>query len=155
MANYQTIEYNKWLCEKYPFLQYNKEDPTYEYTWEDGVENGWRIAFCPQIWEELKAILEKANYVDQFNFAQIKEKYGSLRLYHDGVPATIYDEIHDWERKYEDLSEETCIDCGQPAEWVTTGWVTPLCNDCLQKMRVNGYSKVVYPVKHHPFNIDI
>ena len=95
-------EKNKELVKKYPFLSwygnplfrgYSEDAVSYQHTWEDELPEGWRKAFCPQMWDELKAILEKANYVDKFRFAQIKEKYGTLRLYHNGIPESIYDEI--------------------------------------------------------------
>lgn len=95
-------EKTKSLIKKYPFLAwygnplysgYNEETITSNYTWEDELPEGWRKAFCPQIWDELKAILEKANYINEFRFAQIKEKYGTLRLYHNGVPKSIYEEV--------------------------------------------------------------
>lgn len=55
----KTVEYNKVLCEKYPFLTWHgdplylgydeNKEPDYEYTWEDELPEGWRKAFCPQI----------------------------------------------------------------------------------------------------------
>ena len=46
------------------------------------------------MWDELKAILEKANYVNDFRFIQIKEKYGTLRLHYNGIPESICDEVY-------------------------------------------------------------
>ena len=134
-------EKNKELVEKYPFLSwygnplfkgYTEEDISYQYTWEDELPEGWKKAFCPQMWDELKAILEKANYVNDFRFCQIKEKYGTLRLYHSGAPESIYDELEAWECKYEDLSEQICINCGKPAKYMTTGWISFFCEDCIK-----------------------
>jgi len=135
---------NKELCEKYPFLTwygdplyvgYNEDhEPDYEYTWQDEVPEGWRKAFCPQIWEELKAILEKADYVDKFRFAQIKEKFGQLRLYDNGVPEEIFDEVLDWANKYEALSANYCIHCGKPAKYMSLGWISPWCEDCAKEI---------------------
>ena len=139
----RTPEENKALCEKYPFLTWygdplyagydESSELDYDYTWEDEVPEGWRSAFCPQMWDELKAILEKADYVNEFRFAQIKEKYGELRLYWCGAPNEIYDEVSAWEEKYMDLSVRTCIHCGKPAEYMTTGWITYVCEDCAKK----------------------
>lgn len=141
----KTEEENKKLCDKYPFLAwygdplyigYTEEaGPNYSFTWEDEVPEGWRKAFCPQIWDELKAILEKANYVDKFRFAQIKEKYGALRIYYNGVPEEIYDEIDTWEAKYEELSEKVCIHCGKPAKYMSIGWISPWCEDCAKEIQ--------------------
>ena len=138
-----TEEENKKLCEKYPFLAwygdplymgYTEENgPNYKYTWEDEIPAGWRKAFCPQMWEELKEILTKADYVNKFRFVQIKEKYGQLRLYWQGAPNEIYDEVSAWEDKYLELSEKVCIDCGEPVKYMTLGWVNFICEDCAKK----------------------
>lgn len=136
-----TEEENKKLCERFPFLAwygdplymgYSEEgEPDYGFTWEDELESGWRKAMCPQIWEDLKAILEKADYVDKFRFTQIKEKFGELRMYYCGVPEEIADEIDAWEDKYVKLSNEVCIRCGEKkAEYMTLGWITFVCKDC-------------------------
>ena len=138
----KTPEYNKALCDKYPFLiwygdplyrGYSEDKIDYKYTWEDELPPGWRKAFCPTIWDELKAILEKANYVNDFRFIQIKEKWGTLRLYYSGVPKEIFDDVLAWEQKYDKLSEETCIDCGAPSTRMTLGWINFVCNDCSKR----------------------
>ena len=33
---------------------------------------------------------------------------------------------------YELLSEETCIECGKPAKYLTMGWISPYCEDCIK-----------------------
>jgi len=136
----KTPEENKTLCEKYPFLKwygdplyvgYDEEhELDYKYTWEDEIPDGWRKAFCPQIWDELKAILEQGDYLDKFRFSQIKEKFGTIRLYHCGVPEEIFNEIIKWESKWEKESAKTCIDCGAPATHMSTGWINFICRDC-------------------------
>ena len=141
----KTEEENKKLCAKYPFLAwygdplymgYSEEgEPDYSFTWEDELPEGWRKAFCPQMWDELKAILEKADYVDKFRFVQIKEKYGTLRLYYNGAPEEIYNEIEAWEDKYDRLSEKTCIHCGKLAKYMSIGWISPWCEDCAKEIR--------------------
>ena len=146
----RTEEENKKLCTKYPFLAwygdplymgYTEEgEPDYGFTWEDEVPEGWRKAFCPQMWDELKEILEKHNYLDKFRFAQIKEKWGTLRIYDNGAPEEVYDEIEDWEAKYEKLSEEVCINCGKPSKYMTVGWITFVCEDCAKKLDINVIS---------------
>lgn len=143
---------NKNLIEKYPFLKwwgdplymnYKEEgEPSYDYTWEDEVPAGWRKAFCPLMWDELKDILQKANYVEKFRFAQIKEKYGTLRLYDEGVPNEIFDEVLAWTQKYEDLSAKTCIHCGADhVDYMTTGWITFICKECAQEIAKNQLKK--------------
>lgn len=38
------------------------------------------------------------------------------------VPDIIY--------KYTELSRHICINCGKTAKWLTTGWISPYCDDC-------------------------
>ena len=65
---------------------------------------------------------------------QIKEKYGTLRLYHEGAPEKIYAEIEEWESNYDELSEKTCIHCGKPAKYMSIGWISPWCEDCAKEI---------------------
>ena len=128
----------KELCEKYPFLKwygdplymgYTEENgPSETYTWQDEIPEGWQKAFCPQIWDELKEILERHNYLNEFRFVQIKEKYGELCLY-----SGLFDEITKWEIKYGKLSEKICIHCGKPAKYMSLGWISPWCEDCAKE----------------------
>ena len=36
-------------------------------------------------------------------------------------------------RKYEELSVATCIRCGKPAKYFSTGWISPFCEKCKNK----------------------
>ena len=101
--------FNKFLCEKYPFLiprnrwsgmriteaqnggywpSSSDEIPEYdyEYTELDSMPDGWRIAFGAQMCEELRDELLRFDYLDKYEITQIKEKYGSLRWYDNGHP---------------------------------------------------------------------
>ena len=157
---------NKELIEKYPFLRwwgdplyaaYTEEGkPSLDYIWEDEIPAGWRKAFCPKMWDELKEILEKHNYLDEFRFIQIKEKWGALRIYNYGVPTEAYDEIEEWKAKYENLSEEVCIRCGKPSKYMTLGWYTFICEDCAKrsaKDQLRAHSSHEHFVKKE--NIDL
>lgn len=101
-------EYNKNLCERYPFLlPYNRwsgkpitteeegywpgmpesiPEYDYEYTELDAMPEGWRIAFSDEMLEELRNELIRCNALDTYKVEQIKEKYGSLRWYSCGYP---------------------------------------------------------------------
>lgn len=127
---------NKELIEKYPWLQIRNvwtgelvEPEDYEFTWLDDLPNGWRKAFGLQMVKELDKILRKANYQNEYRIVQIKEKYGELRWYDNGVPKTISKEYCKWLTKYEELSKHTCLVCGKPGEIdYTQYWLTPLCD---------------------------
>ena len=43
------------------------------------------------------------------------------------------DEIESWESKYEDLSEQVCINCGKSAKYMTPGWISFICEDCIKE----------------------
>lgn len=135
------IEKNKRLVEQYPFLRlrnyHDKLDESYEYTWLDSMPDGWRKAFGEQMCEELREELLKFPYeendtwLNHYRVVQIKEKYGELRWYDNGYPSgsKVYEIIN----KYSLLSQKICIDCGKPAEYMSTGWISPFCKECAEK----------------------
>lgn len=153
----ETKRKNRELCERYPFLipsnrwsgiriteaeggGYWPGDPDaipeydYEFTELDDMPDGWRIAFGEQLCEELKQDLlatggEKA--LNEYRIVQIKEKYGYLHWYDAGCTERWFKEILP---KYERLSERTCIICGKPAIWISTGWISPWCDDCAKNI---------------------
>lgn len=134
-AKEKVIAYNKALVKKYPFLKpYNEytgeEDNSYTSTWLDDMPRGWRMSFAEKICEELLPVLKKADYVDKYKIVQIKEKWAFLRWYDTGAPEEIYDDIMKIISKYEDISYDTCCNCGKPATYESKGWICPYCEDC-------------------------
>ena len=71
--------------------------------------------------------------LDRWRIVQIKEKYGMLRVYDNGYKAG--SKIQDIIAKYEDMSARTCIICGKPATKITTGWISPFCDECCPNER--------------------
>lgn len=150
-------EYNKALVAKYPWLvdrewdpdtdtYYVREDETYLTTWLDDMPDGWRIAFSEKMCEEIQKELERTNFIDKYYIVQVKEKYGGLRWYTGGVPADSFlDEIA---VKYEKLSYATCVECGKAAHWMCSGWISPYCTECRDKLiaksnyREQDFSKI-------------
>ena len=82
-----------------------------------------------------------------FKFEQIKEKFGSLRIYHSVIKVnhdwTIYDEVkyeYDFHMAsgavygfidaIEMISNTTCEKCGAPGESRHGGWIKVLCDNC-------------------------
>ena len=128
---------NFFFCIRYPFYKvYNRWTGKfcgYDFTEYDSIPYGWRKAFGKQLSKDIKkAGLEsrkilgaRVSWKNLLTFMDIKEKYGSLHLY-----ATTTDEIHNVLHKYENLSLNYCINCGKPAEYKTSGWITYLCSDC-------------------------
>jgi len=131
------IEYNKKLIEIYPFLLprnrfTDKVDTKYDYSFTelDAMPVGWRKAFGITMCEELLEILKESNYVYDYRIVQIKEKYGQLRWYSNGVPRSISEKYNTLINKYEKLSMETCIKCGKAATRISLGWISPWCDEC-------------------------
>lgn len=142
---------NKELCERYPFLipwnlfsgmliteaqhgGYYPGNPTevpdydYEYTLLDDLPEGWVKAFGEQMCEEIRDALIEDGDLERYRIVQAKEKFGRCVIYDNGVK--VGSRVHDILRKYEALSARTCIVCGKPATQITTGWISPFCDDC-------------------------
>lgn len=132
---------NKKLVKKYPWLKpYHVwsgkpfKDYDYSYTWLDDMPDGWRKAFGMMMVKEIDEVLQKCNYQNLYKVVQVKEKYGSLRWYDNGVPHIIYDEYSQIINKYYYLSENICVICGKPDVYMTfSGWDYPLCERCWSK----------------------
>ena len=105
----------------------------YDYSWCLGVDElpeGWVrlfLLFCKHLRKEL--LLYK--YLDKFRFSQIKEKYGDMRLYNNGYPRD--SKCFDLECIYSHLSTYVCQTCGQPAKYMSQGWIEQFCKDCFIK----------------------
>lgn len=131
-AEYESlIQYFPFLYPRNVWTDRPVED--YEYDWCLGVDElpqGWVrlfLLYCKHMRKEL--ILHK--YLDKFRFSQIKEKYGDMRLYNNGVPRD--SKCLDLEYIYSHLSTYVCQQCGKPAKYTTMGWVEQLCRDCFSK----------------------
>lgn len=130
---------NMFIFIKYPFLQ-----PTNVWTgkkyWsfrkDEYIPTGWRNVFGKQLCKDLRAALIKDGDLRTFKFTEIKEKYGTLRLYNNGEGPETEKVI----RHYEALSKCYCIDCGKPARYETKGWVEYLCEDCFDKYEDVNFS---------------
>ena len=124
---------NQKLIEKYPWLQFKKS--TFEYTWLDDLPIGWRIAFGNKMIRELDKILRKANYQNNYQITEIKEKYGQLCWYSNGVPSNIIKDYNKWYDKYINKSIKTCIECGKKGKIdYKNYWKIPLCKRCRKKV---------------------
>lgn len=95
----------------------------------DAMDTGWLKAFGIEMCKEIKVSLKKTGYLRKYRVMQIKEKWGELCWYDAGAPQEVFDII----RKYEGISYRTCIECGRPAKYRTTGWVEPYCEECMPK----------------------
>ena len=134
-------EKNRELCRKYPFLLprnvwTDKLPDDYDYSWTelDALPDGWRMAFGEMMMEDIAEALKKSGNLETFRFDQIKEKWGSARLYYHGGNKEV-DEIIE---NYSCLSENICMVCGKPDVYMTVkGWIYPCCKECWEKNKHN------------------
>lgn len=133
-------QYNKWLCERYPFLiprnvWSGKVIPTYDWTLLDDMPRGWRKAFGLQMCEDLREELIKYDFLEEYRVVQIKEKYGELRWYDNGSP--VGSKIGDIINTYGIISENVCVSCGKlDVPMTDTGWILPMCEKCFCGRRI-------------------
>ncbi len=146
----QAEEAKEWVT-KYPFLRIKTNDC---YPWEDeeDIEScwifdlpvGWQNGFGSQMCDELMAVLGK--YADDFLIIQLKEKFNEMRLYWGWIDREytdeeseeidgIYDAIKNIINKYEEISYNTCVSCGnQATEYTKSGWYQGFCKTCYDRM---------------------
>lgn len=129
------------LLNLYPFI---KVDSEYNYI-EDGESGLYteKGLFLPEGWynlfllccAELRKVLIEKNLLSTFKINQLKEKYGSMRIY-----VNISDEdINAIIERYEIISQFTCCICGKTATVETTGYVCPYCDECIKDVHGKTY----------------
>lgn len=151
-----TKEQNKILAEDYPFLIprvlcTGKIPEDYDYSYIRGIgeiPKGWNNLFL-QMCEDIRQPLIDSNYLEDFRFSQIKEKYNTLRCYHFGAPAEVCNII----RKYELMSRFVCVRCGNPATREVTGYLESYCDNCWNDIKIKSlkseelYNKYYFMLK--------
>lgn len=89
------------------------------------VGYGWR-----DLVDEAFDLIEKEEGV---TVAQVKEKFGGLRIYTDGASEFLQEKLFEIENQ----SYHTCEDCGVPAESKRLGgWIRTICDSCERIRRV-------------------
>jgi hypothetical protein len=120
------VELETRLSEVYPSLFRGQDMPVTENLMSFGCEcsDGWFNiinAACSLI-----ATHEEHEGRTTFLFTQIKEKYGTLRMYHNGADSFVMGVI----AMAEAMSGETCELCGAPGKRGGVGWITTRCDKC-------------------------
>ena len=109
---------------------------------DDGNEYGFPCE-CGDGWYQLLHNLcqeitdyynEKGADTSKIHILQIKEKFGELRFYHNGLIEGSEDIID----KYTDISLQTCMSCGNKGKLRNYGgWLTTLCDSCEEERKKN------------------
>lgn len=96
--------------------------------------DGWE-PILRDLFEEIRQILyEEGVPQGDYEIVQIKEKFGSLRVYDAGVRTDAAAErIWDAISRAEDRSCKTCEFCGKPGRERNTGWIFTLCDKCYEE----------------------
>lgn len=79
---------------------------------------------------EKVSVIVKEQKLEDFRIVQIKEKFGTLRIYvNEGTP-----EIYELIKETENKSGKTCEICGEEASLSREGgWFTTICPKCKEK----------------------
>lgn len=120
------------LAKDFWFMCTNKPD----FTWSDEdyinacfpleCGNGWLYLIynmCRELLTEVKS---------DFEFTQIKEKYGVLNIYYNGTITPYGERII---QQYEKESQYICEHCGEDGKLHTDGWCMCLCDKCYNESR--------------------
>lgn len=143
-----SVDHKYWLLIEYPWLNLDEDEAINYidiekdevYTFIDCAPEGW-AKLCEDLCAEIKPLLERVGYENDYRLCQVKEKYGSLRWYDNGVPDEIWKEYSDILYKYEHISLLTCVCCGAPATKISTGWISPFCDECAKKFN-GGFTDI-------------
>lgn len=125
------------LLIEYPFLKMSDDG---QLIWLDAFESGWQRAFGIDFCEELKEALIRDDKLDEFEFVDIKEKYGMLDISAKGT-GYYSSKVID---KYENISQFYCAHCGKPARYVYTNYIYPVCEECVRSFDGGTFKTIEY-----------
>ena len=92
------------------------------------IPDGW-VELYNQMMEDIAAL-----GFDDFEWLQVKEKYGEMRCY----PIEDHEEVADIITKYEVMSGFICAKCGKSAVVRTLGYILPYCGECYDSLGYDG-----------------
>ena len=82
--------------------------------------DGW-LPILEWLFAGFQELADRDGTVNRFRVTQVKQKYGTLRVYHNGG------------EEYEALSAVTCEVCGQQGTMRDDLWVSVRCDRCYRK----------------------
>ena len=129
---------DKTLCEKYPNLYRDRHKSMHEtcMCWGFTCGDGWYDLIddlSAKLEAEIVKLKENGTATDVLPVAaQVKEKFGGLRIYVDFATEEMYDMIDEAEKK----SYTICEECGAEGKVRSGGWIRTLCDDCDKARKV-------------------
>lgn len=109
-----------------------------EFPWFGGFGGGGMSIDCGPGWADIIRDLCIKLMALRFdgNVVQVKEKFGTLRFYADGLSEEQRRAVSD----AEDRSALTCETCGAPGKARAGGWIKTLCDECARP----GGRKIIF-----------
>lgn len=89
------------------------------------IPQGWEVLYS-QMMEDIAAL-----GFEDFEWLQVKEKFGEMRCY----TAENDEELNDIITKYEVMASFVCAKCGKPAVVRTWRYILPYCEECYDSSR--------------------
>lgn len=137
---YKFLEwFDKQILDRlFPYPAYTKWDSLKQYP-------GWYKVFGQELLDEIYHQLKKEGLLYKCRIYDIKEKFGVLEIYTNCMP------VYNILPKYRKLSWDTCILCGNKSEVYTTSWISPYCNDCINKLERKPNVKPIIKSEENDF----
>jgi hypothetical protein len=110
------LELDTKLAEEYPRLFPQSQRP-----FRCGCGDGWHRLISTACW------LIDRHASSDFRWCQIKEKFGTLRMYSEGEKSEYVSGVV---AMAESMSAYTCEECGDRGSRRAGGWVRTLCERC-------------------------
>ena len=123
-------ELDKMLCEKYPKMMVNRHKDMQETTMCWGFEcgDGW-YNILNQLMSQIQHHIDWKNrdteVVQQVTLDQVKEKFGTLRIYYSGGD----DYIRGLVSMAQAMSGSTCEVCGNAGKFRGKSWFYTACDE--------------------------
>lgn len=121
------------LYKKYPKLFRQAHLSEMESCMGRGIEcgSGW-FGILEETCQKLQALSDESGV--KIEFAQIKEKFGTLTIYLDvgetlNSPSVIYNKAYDIVREADIKSARVCEKCGAPGNLRYGSWIMTLCDE--------------------------
>ena len=123
-------ELDAMLCEKYPKMMVNRHKDMQETTmcWGFECSDGW-YNILNQLMSQIQHHIDWKNrdteVVQQVTLDQVKEKFGTLRVYYSGGD----DYIRGLVSMAQAMSGSTCEVCGNAGKFRGKGWFYTSCDE--------------------------
>lgn len=103
--------------------------------WRDEMPKGW-VNLTMTLERTLEDI-KKENPEFEFDVGQLKEKFGSIRMYYttSNLTEEQKDRVDEAVDQMERTSECICSKCGAIAVVRSKGWIMPYCRSCAAEMK--------------------